>query len=147
MILPDLVSDDLLLALDLVAGWQIEQVQHQRIWSRWATHAAKQQDVSSVENASDTGEEDHGSRVEREGVVFKRSMPISIRNRNNRLCASFRSLRYEVEMGDDGLIILAWAETEEPKTRNPPSIYNMTKEDGYTVGSCNQINSQGVYSK
>lgn len=35
MDLPDLTSDDILLGLDLVASWQLDQVKALDLWSRW----------------------------------------------------------------------------------------------------------------
>lgn len=40
----DLIADNLLLALDLVAEWQLEKVKEQKVWSGWQEHADFQEE-------------------------------------------------------------------------------------------------------
>lgn len=144
-----LKADDFILALDLVAHWQIEKIKEQKLWEGWEMHVMMQKMGSiGYEEDSDGGSDEGEDLLETaetrwEGLVFKRTVPGSAQG-ETRLGMLVRDLRLEIDIVSEGYVMTAWALTETENWNWPPSIHRVSKRAGFTKIGCNQINYAGV---
>lgn len=147
MFLPNLLSDGLLLALDLVASWQIEKVLQRPTWKAWEMHLIAH-GLASICIDEDENQNDEAIKepIQWEGVALNLYFHGEDCS-SNRVGEDIEMVRLEVDINDDGYVLVVWALPKLKVLRNNPSIHALGVKHGYSQQRCGKINQKGVCMK